>query len=64
MPEYRITVNFVVGDPVQGVRHHPRFDMEVVRPFFEKKVYEVYGKAKVAKIEIERIKEPGIELSE
>ena len=62
MPEYRVTVKFVVGDPVQGVRHYPWYDLERAKKHFEQKVYDHYGKAKVTSIEIERVPEPGVEM--
>jgi len=57
MPEYRITFKLRMGETKTGVRHYPRHDMEGVRAYFEKKVYEKYSKYLVESISVEKIRE-------
>ena len=45
------------GPNKSGIRHHPRHDMEDVRAYFEKKVYEHYSNYMVERIEIKRVDE-------
>jgi hypothetical protein len=42
MPEYRITINLRLGEKKTGIRHYPRHDMEDVKAYLEKKVYDKY----------------------
>ena len=55
MPDYRITIIMKYGPKKSDIRHYARHDMEDVRTFFEKKIYEQYSKYQVKKITIERI---------